>query len=149
MCVLKSSSRTPERFLTAAESWRQSGRWYARNGHRAAGNTASAVNHFKTKTVTYLVLMRLVNLNDDIFLGLGRDLPPRIDLRPVENAEPVKTVFSRQQLVLSKRLFPFDPNRLIDQRLFCGPRSQCNDRIHRHLWPFTDEISHLQAMRIS
>src|SRR6266404_689275 len=87
MRVLKGAARTPERFLTTPKSWRQAGGRDAGNRHCAARNAASAVDHFKAKSVTYLVLLRLVDLDDYIFLGLRRNLPSRIDLSPTENAK--------------------------------------------------------------
>src|SRR3979409_2400659 len=101
MGVLKGASRTPKRFLTTSKPWRQAGGWDPGNGYRAAGNAASTIDHFKAKTVPYLVLMRLVHFNEHIFFSLGCNLPARIDLGPVENAELVKTVLRRQQFVVS------------------------------------------------
>ena len=69
------------------------------------GNTATAIDHFKSEAVGHGVLLGLVHFDQHIFLGLGGYLAPGIDLCPIEDPGVVIEVALRgKQLSLRQRV---------------------------------------------
>src|SRR5215470_944953 len=103
MRVLERSARSPKRFLARVKIGWQAGWWNSRQSHSPTRNTPPTIDYLKAKAVTDFIFLTLVDLDQDIFLRLCRDLASRIDLRPIEDAELIETVLRNKQFILLKR----------------------------------------------
>src|SRR5512135_1459514 len=145
--VFKRSTRSPESFLTGLELRWQAHRRQARQGHRATGNAAAAINHFKTETVGNRISLCLVHLDQYVLLLLGGDAPPRLNLRPVVDSGSVEPGFRGEHVAFPQRLVRLQAGRsAIDQLLIAMAPAQSHDFGNTHLWPFVNFIRDYQLM---
>ena len=64
--------------------------WSARHGYGSGGNISSAMRDFETESISNVVPLRLVYLDQRGFLGLIGDRPLRANAGPIENVQIIQ-----------------------------------------------------------